>query len=107
MGSGSELFDGNYLLLKAEEASVVDLGSLLFSSNLNNRRFIECQPGLEAREFRQRLVLFASVVAQKLLLASNSSLKKVGDLLEWWLNLLNSNEGFIHLFLNILKGSHI
>ncbi|ESW32854.1 hypothetical protein PHAVU_001G022800 [Phaseolus vulgaris] len=99
-----ELFGGNYLQLKPEEASVVDLGILLFSSKLSNRKFIECTEEVEARDFRQRWLLFTSVVAQILLLATRNSFKKVENILELWLNLLSFNGGFIGLFLNFLRG---
>ncbi|XP_027368158.1 uncharacterized protein LOC113874135 [Abrus precatorius] len=106
MASG-EPFGSNYLLLRPEEASVVDLGHLLLSSNLNNRKFIECPEDVEASEFRQRWLLFTSVVAQKVLLLSANSFKKVGDTLEWCLNCLSSNGGLIRLFLNFLRGKMI
>ncbi|TKY57826.1 Lipase protein [Spatholobus suberectus] len=106
MGS-EELFGCSYLLLKPEEASVVDLGRLLFSSNLKNRRFIECPEEVEAIDFRQRWLLFISIVAQKVLLASRNSMKKVGDTFELWLNRLSSNGGLIRLLLNILRGKMI
>ncbi|KAK7376905.1 hypothetical protein VNO80_02324 [Phaseolus coccineus] len=99
-----ELFGCNYLQLKPEETSVVDLGILLFSSKLSNRRFIECTEEVEARDFRQRWLLFTSVVAQILLLATRNSFKKVGNMLELWLNRLSCNGGFIGLFLNFLRG---
>jgi len=101
-----ELFGCNYLQLKPEEASVVDLGILLFSSKLSNRKFIECTEEVEARDFRQRWLLFTSVVAQILLLATRNSFKKVENILELWLNLLSFNGGFIGLFLNFLRGNN-
>ncbi|KAG4962468.1 hypothetical protein JHK82_039157 [Glycine max] len=104
MASSEELFGLNYLLLKPQEASAVDLGRLLFSSNLNNRGFIECPREIEAREFRQRWLLFISIVAQKVLVASRNSLKNVGDTLELWLNLLSSNGGLIRLLFKFLTG---
>ncbi|RDX93601.1 Feruloyl esterase A, partial [Mucuna pruriens] len=106
MGS-EEVLGGNYLLLKAEEAGVVDLGRLLFSPKLNDRRFIQCPEDVQAPQFRQRWLLFISVVAQILLLASAKSLKNFGDTFELWLNRLSSNGGLITLFLNILRGKMI
>lgn len=106
MASSEELFGLNYLLLKPQEASAVDLGRLLFSSNLNNRGFIECPREIEAREFRQRWLLFISIVAQKVLVASRNSLKNVGDTLELWLNLLSSNGGLIRLLFKFLIGNY-
>ncbi|KAK7291112.1 hypothetical protein RIF29_06009 [Crotalaria pallida] len=99
--------DGNYLLLKPDEASLLDLGRLLFSPVLNNRKFIECPQELEASEFRQRWLLFISVVVQKILVISRKPMKKVGDMLELWLNRLSSNGGLIRLLINILQGKMI
>ncbi|KAK2452580.1 triacylglycerol lipase OBL1 [Trifolium repens] len=104
---GTEQPNGDYLLLNSHEASVVDLVSLLFSSNLSNRRFIDCPQGLEARLFRQRWLLFTSVVAQKILVAIDPFLKMLGDMLELFLNRLSSNGGFLKLFFNFLKGKMI
>lgn len=98
-------FEGDYLLLKPEEASVVDLIRLLFSSNLDSRKFIECPAETQYREFRRRWILFISVVAQRAFLASKTSLNKIGYLVEMWLNLLSINGGFIRLLFNILRGA--
>lgn len=106
MGSEQQIH-GDYLFLRPQEASVVELGSLLFSSNLANRSFIDCPQGLEARKFRQRWLLFTSVVAQIVLVAIDPFLKIIGDLLESWLNCLSSNGGLIGLFFNFLKGEVI
>lgn len=96
---------GNYLLLKPEEASLLDLVRFLFSSTLVNRSFIECPQELEFPEFRHRWILFISVVAQMALLASKNSLNRIGYKVEMWLNLLSSNGGFFRLLFNILRGS--
>ena len=103
--ASKEPFAGNYLLLKPEEASPVDLGYLLFSSKLEERRFIDCPPELEYREFRRRWLLFISVVLQKAFTSSSKSLNHIGNTVEMWLNLLSSNGGFIKLLLNLVKGS--
>jgi len=103
MGSEQQIH-GDYLFLRPQEASVVELGSLLFSSKLANRSFIDCPQDLEARKFRQRWLLFTSVVAQIVLVAIDPFLKMIGDLLELWLNCLESNGGLIGLFFNFLKG---
>lgn len=103
--ASEEPFGGDYLFLKPEEATLLDLGRFLFSPDLNNIRFIECPQGLEAREFRQRWLLFTSVVVQMVLIISRKSLKHVGDMLELWLNRLSSNGGLMGLLINILKGS--
>ncbi|XP_057423730.1 triacylglycerol lipase OBL1 [Lotus japonicus] len=107
MASEEEPSGGKYLLLKPEEASLVDLVRLLFSSNLNNRKFIECPIELKAENFRQRWLLFISVVVQKILVSSGSTLKKIGDMFELWLNRVSSNGGLVRLLLNIIRGKMI
>ncbi|OIW10383.1 hypothetical protein TanjilG_05531 [Lupinus angustifolius] len=98
---------GDYLLLKPEEASFMDLWHLLFSPVLNNRKFIECPQKKEANEFRERWLLFISVVVQNILFRSRKFMKQMGDMLELWLNRLSSNGGLIRLFINNLKGKMI
>ncbi|XP_028806947.1 uncharacterized protein LOC114761690 [Neltuma alba] len=98
-------FEGDYLLLKPEEASVIDLIRLLFSSKLENRKFIDCPAELQYTEFRRRWILFTSVVVQMALLASQWSLAKTGSLVETWLNLVSINGGFIRLLFNFIRGA--
>ncbi|KAK4277474.1 hypothetical protein QN277_015470 [Acacia crassicarpa] len=98
-------FQGDYLLLKPEEASVLDLIRLLFSSKLDDRKFVECPVELRYTEFRHRWILFISVALQMALLASKRSLDKIGSMVETWLNLLSFNGGFIRLLFNFLRGS--
>ncbi|XP_052118768.1 triacylglycerol lipase OBL1-like isoform X1 [Arachis duranensis] len=105
--SCKELFGGTYLLLNPQEATLLDLLRLLFSSKLENRSFIECPVDIKAEEFRQRWLLFTSIVAQKLLFTSGNTMKMMGDNLELWLNTLSSNGGFLGLFKNKLKGKVI
>lgn len=105
MTSEQPFGEGDYLWLKPEEASAVDVIRLLFSSKLNDRKFIECPSELHYTEFRRRWILFISVVAQMALLASKKSLTKIGSIIEIWLNLLSFNGGFIKLLFNFLTGS--
>ncbi|KAK7383142.1 hypothetical protein VNO78_28813 [Psophocarpus tetragonolobus] len=105
--ASKELFGCSYLLLKPEEATIADLGSLLFSSKLKNRRFIDCPEEVEASEFRKRWILFTCVVAQIVLAAARNPMKMLGDALELWLNRLSSNGGLIKLLLNIITGKMI
>ncbi|KAE9600027.1 hypothetical protein Lal_00045434 [Lupinus albus] len=98
---------GNYLLLKPEEAKFVDLWRLLFSPASDNIKFIESTQELEASKFTQRWLLFISVVVQIILVRSKKYMKKMGDMLDLWLNRVSSNGGLIGLFINILKGNMI
>ncbi|MED6145948.1 hypothetical protein PIB30_029801 [Stylosanthes scabra] len=105
--ASKELFGGTYLLLKPEEATLHDLLYLLCSSNLESRSFIDCPVELKAEEFRQRWLLFTSVVAQKILLSSGNTMKMMGDKLELWLNVVSSNGGLLGLLKKKLKGKII
>ncbi|KAI4336987.1 hypothetical protein L6164_015452 [Bauhinia variegata] len=107
--ASKEPFGGNYLLLKPEVASLLDLGRLLFSSKSEKRRFIENpEPEvLEYNEFQRRWLIFISVLLQKALLISAKSMNRIGYIVEMWLNLLSSNNGLINLLLSILKGKMV
>ncbi|GLT58929.1 hypothetical protein SLA2020_317840 [Shorea laevis] len=103
MASEHQFFE-NYLLLNPREANVFELVRLLFSSQLEGRKFVECLEPQELRSFQRRWLIFVSVLAQKLLLVWNTPLAKTGNVLVMWLNLLSSNGGLFKLLLNLLKG---
>ncbi|MED6213138.1 hypothetical protein PIB30_090320, partial [Stylosanthes scabra] len=107
MACKKQLLGGTYLLLKPQEATLLDLLHLLYSSNLESRSFIDCPVELKAEEFRQRWLLFTSVVAQKILLTSGNTMKMMGDKLELWLNVVSSNGGLLGLLKKKLKGKII
>ncbi|TXG52423.1 hypothetical protein EZV62_021592 [Acer yangbiense] len=96
----------NYLFLKPKEATLFDLIHLLYSSNLEELRFVECsdQADRHINNFRRRWLIFISVVAQKLLLFMRIPLTIVGNVLELCLNLLSSNGGFLRLLYNLFTG---
>ncbi|KAK0577190.1 hypothetical protein LWI29_029298 [Acer saccharum] len=96
----------NYLFLKPKEATLFDLIRLLYSSNLEEIRFVEFsdQSDRHIDNFRRRWLIFISVVAQKLLLFIRIPLAIVGNVLELCLNLLSSNGGFLRLLYNLFTG---
>ncbi|KAJ4840852.1 hypothetical protein Tsubulata_029322, partial [Turnera subulata] len=96
-------FSSNHLLLKPEEVSLLDLIKILFSNDLEQRKFVD---SAEAKEesFERRWLVFVSIVAQKLLQFVSKPLSSMGSLTEMWLNLLSSNLGFGRLLLNVLRG---
>ncbi|XWS24229.1 hypothetical protein CRYUN_Cryun28dG0082900 [Craigia yunnanensis] len=98
-----EHFCDDYFVLNPEEASFFDLFRLLFSSELENRRFID-GPGHQSENFRRRWIIFISVLAQKLLLLGTKPMALVGNVLEMWLNLLSINGGLSNLLLNLATG---
>lgn len=98
-------FSSNYLLLKAEEASFLDLGKILFSSDVGKRKFVDCPEGV-CEPCGRRWIIFVSVLVQKLLRAVAKPMADFGSGVEHWLNLLSGNGGFFGLVLNSLKGIH-
>ena len=96
-------FSSNYMLLKPEEASIFDLIHILFSGNVEKRKFVECPQGTE-EPFGRRWVMFVSVLMQKLLKLVAKPLASFGSALEHWLNLLSSNGNFFRLVFNFIRG---
>ncbi|KAH7567434.1 hypothetical protein ACOSQ2_010982 [Xanthoceras sorbifolium] len=103
--ASEEHFCQNYLFLKPEEATLFDLIRLLYSSKLEERRFVECSSEADCHgNFRRRWIIFISVVSQKVLLFTRIPLAIVGYVLELWLNLLSGNGGFLRLLFNLFTG---
>nr|DAD41269.1 TPA_asm: hypothetical protein HUJ06_015592 [Nelumbo nucifera] len=105
MACNEEDFCSNRLVLKPEEAGLVDLIYLLWSSNIENRRFVDYSEETRITEFRRRWLIFISVLLQKILLSIAKPLSWVGSLFEKWLNLLSSNRDLAVLLLNLLRGN--
>ncbi|KAI3452016.1 hypothetical protein Pfo_008681 [Paulownia fortunei] len=96
-------FSSNYMLLKPEEAGFLDLGKILFSSDVGKREFVDCPEGVR-EPLGRRWIIFVSVLVQKLLQAVAKPMVGFGSGVEHWLNLLSGNGGFCRLVLNSLKG---
>ncbi|KAG2262127.1 hypothetical protein Bca4012_013219 [Brassica carinata] len=100
----------NYFVLDPREATFSDLASLLFSSDLRNRKFIDSsEQKLEDDlcRFRRRWIIFVSIVIQKLMILLRKPLYFLGFYLSFWLNLLSSNGGFFKILPNLFKGKII
>ncbi|KAJ9674389.1 hypothetical protein PVL29_023755 [Vitis rotundifolia] len=93
----------DYLLLKPEEASFLDLVRFLCCSEWEKRGFIEC-PEEKELTIERRWIIFISLLVQKMLLYLRKPMAVTGSVVELWLNLLSSNGGFLALLLNLLKG---
>nr|DAD32784.1 TPA_asm: hypothetical protein HUJ06_011635 [Nelumbo nucifera] len=98
MACNEEDFCSNRLVLKPQEAGLVDLIYLLWSSDIENRRFVDYSEETRITEFRHRWLIFLSVLLQKVLLSIVKPMPWVGSLFEKWLNLLSSNRGLAVLF---------
>ncbi|XP_073154644.1 triacylglycerol lipase OBL1 [Henckelia pumila] len=97
-------FSCDYMLLKPEEAGVLDVTKILFSSDVGKRKFVDCPEGVRREPFGRRWIIFVSVMAQKFLQAASKPMARIGDGVEYWLNLLRGNGGFRGLLINSFKG---
>ncbi|KAK1383276.1 Fungal lipase-like domain containing protein [Heracleum sosnowskyi] len=102
--SCSKEFASNYMLLSPQNLGFLDIFYILFSKDLKNRTFIDCSEGTREESCRRRWIIFASIVAQKLLFLLAKPLALLGSKVEYWLNLVSSNGGFFALVLNYLQG---
>lgn len=103
-------FCDNYMLLKPEECSVLDLARILFSGkNIGQKDFVDC-PNDEMTTTKEHLsrrwVIFISLLVQKVLIATAKPLAGFGNAIEYWLNLLNVNGGFFRLIFNSVRGTY-
>ncbi|CAA0840673.1 alpha/beta-Hydrolases superfamily protein [Striga hermonthica] len=97
-------FCENYLVIKPEKASWLDLFRILFSSNLERRDFFDCPEEGVLSRFGHRWIVFISVLVQKVLLFMKIPLAAVGTVVEFFLNLPAANGGCRRLFFNLLTG---
>ncbi|KAK6287872.1 hypothetical protein POUND7_014051 [Theobroma cacao] len=99
-------FSCNYMILKPEEVKFVDLFRILFSSSLEDRKFVDSSAGTE-ESFRYRWLIFISIVAQKFLMFTSKPMSWMGSLIEMWLNLLSCNRNFFVLIFNLVRGKAV
>ncbi|KAL4362869.1 hypothetical protein GQ457_04G035250 [Hibiscus cannabinus] len=96
-------FSSNFMLLKPEEVSFLDLFRILYSSNLDGRGFVDSSSET-AESFRYRWLIFVSIVAQKMLMFTSKPMAWMGSTIEMFLNLLAINKNFFVLLFNLMRG---
>ncbi|XVF17681.1 hypothetical protein REPUB_Repub10bG0144600 [Reevesia pubescens] len=96
-------FSCSFMILKPEEVKFVDLFHILFSTNLENRKFVDSSEESED-SFRYRWLIFISIVAQKFLVFTSKPMSWMGSVIEMWLNLLSLNQNFFVLIMNLVRG---
>lgn len=98
-------FADSYMLLSPEDAHFFDLLRVLYSRNLGHRKFVDSNAeGSYEGSFRNRWLIFVSLVLQKLLLFIAKPLSFFGSCVEFFINLLVLNGGFIMIVINFLTG---
>ncbi|KAL2528536.1 alpha/beta-hydrolase superfamily protein [Forsythia ovata] len=100
-------FCSDYMLLKPEEASLVDIFRILFSDDIGKCKFIDCPEGKRPEPFKRRWLIFVSILVLKLLQTVEKPMAWFGSLVEQWINLLSSNGNLLRLVLNFLRGKVI
>ncbi|KAL8124910.1 triacylglycerol lipase OBL1-like [Apium graveolens] len=103
-------FASDYLLLEPEKFGIYELYHIIFSSNLENRDFIKRHPegkNCKKENNKHRWIMFASLVAQKLLICTAKPMAAMGSGIEYWLNLVQVNRSFLGLIKNFVQGKLI
>ncbi|KAG0469690.1 hypothetical protein HPP92_016390 [Vanilla planifolia] len=95
---------GDYLVLRPEKVGFWDVLRLLYSGKLDENSCVDGPPGTEIGELKRRWVVFVSLLIQRLLLLSSSSMAKVGSVVVFFGNLVTDNGGLLSLFVNYLRG---
>lgn len=99
-------FSSSYMLLKPEELTFFDLVNILFSTDIEKRKFVDSAE-VKEEDFQRRWLIFISIIVQKLLQFFSKPISFFGSLTEMWLNLLSSNGGFGSLLLNTMEGYNL
>ena len=97
-------FSSSYMLLKPEEVRFFDLIHILFSSDIEKRKFVDASESTTEVNFRRRWLMFVSILTQKFLQFVAKPLSFVGSTTEMGLNLVSSNRNFFVLLLNAFRG---
>ncbi|GLU13557.1 hypothetical protein SLE2022_301880 [Rubroshorea leprosula] len=103
MADCDKSFSSSYMLLKHQEVRFLDLFRILFSSDIEKRKFVDCS-AVREESLQHRWIIFTSIVAQKFLQCMSKPLAGMGWLIEMWLNLLRNNGGFGRFLLNLGRG---
>lgn len=102
----NKAFASDYLLLDPQKFGIFELYHILFSSDLEKRDFMERHPeGKDCKEENEkhRWIIFASLVAQKLLLCTAKPMAWLGSKIEYWLNLVQANRSLFGLIKNFVQ----
>ncbi|RWW34367.1 hypothetical protein GW17_00000882 [Ensete ventricosum] len=96
--------DSHHMVLRPDKTRVFHLFQLLFRTKLDGHVSIETPIGMEIDWEKRRWAVFISVLLQKILMFIRKPMAWFGSAIEYWLNLVAKNHGFISLVFNILTG---
>ncbi|XP_022940183.1 uncharacterized protein LOC111445886 [Cucurbita moschata] len=99
-------FSKNYMILKPNDAKLLDLFLFLLPFGLRKTKFIDCPEGNEDsyNNFTDRWSIFISVLLQIILAAAATPLAKLDSFLVNLFNFISFNGGILGLLAKILKG---
>ncbi|RWW44682.1 hypothetical protein BHE74_00049528 [Ensete ventricosum] len=98
--------DSHHMVLRPDKTRVFHLFQLLFRTKLDGHVSIETPIGMEIDWEKRRWAVFISVLLQKILMFIRKPMAWFGSAIEYWLNLVAKNHGFISLVFNILTGPY-
>ncbi|RWW34368.1 hypothetical protein GW17_00000883 [Ensete ventricosum] len=104
MASEDDSSFGNHMVLRPDKTRAVHLFQLLFRKKLDGHVSIETPIGMEIDWEKRRWTIFISVLLQKILMFIRKPMAWFGSVIEYWMNLVMENHGFVSLLFNILKG---
>ncbi|KAJ8480520.1 hypothetical protein OPV22_024247 [Ensete ventricosum] len=96
--------DGHHMILRPDRTGVFSLFQLLFRTKLDGHVSVETPIGMEIDWEKRRFAVFISILLQKILMFIRKPMAWFGSAIEYWLNLVAENHGFISLVFNILTG---
>lgn len=96
-------FSGNYLVLRPEEVSYLNVFRILWKDDIEKKAFVDFPAGKE-ENLRRRWLIFLSLLSQKILQSIARPMASLGARAEMWLNLISCNRNIFVLFINSLRG---
>lgn len=99
-------FSKNYVILKPENANLLDLFLFLLPFGLRKKKFIDCPYGKEDyfTNFADRWLIFVSMLLQFILALIATPLAKLDAFLLKLFNFISFNGGLLGILSKILRG---
>ncbi|RZC48446.1 hypothetical protein C5167_016872 [Papaver somniferum] len=101
---GDHKFSEEYLVLKPQGGHSWDLLHLLFSSNVDINKFVECSEGMKVHGVENRWILVLSVILEKILHHLAKPMYWLNWVIETYLNLVFSYDNFSSFLFGLLHG---